>query len=243
MNWAVIVKRVREQHGLKQAAMAELLGVDQATVSRWECGQHIPALSVRNKLARMLAHTNTHNARLDERLADQPDAWVVDGAETLLASAYRRAPVGLCFMDTDLRYVFVNERLAAINGLPVQAHLGRQLAEVLGDLGQRLEPVYRQVLDSGAPIIEMEVSGSVPGYIGPSRYWAVSAYPVMAKGYRRLGLSVAVTDITDRKEVETGLRSVQESLLTAEARFRTVLNLSPAGFLLVKPIRGADDEI
>ena len=31
---------------------------------------------------------------------------------------YRNAPVGLCVLDRDLRYVRINERLAEINGHP-----------------------------------------------------------------------------------------------------------------------------
>jgi transcriptional regulator with XRE-family HTH domain len=37
-------------NGLTQAAMAELLGVEQATVSRWERGVHQPELSIQRRL-------------------------------------------------------------------------------------------------------------------------------------------------------------------------------------------------
>ena len=47
---------------------------------------------------------------------------------------YRTAPIGLGLVDRDLRYVHVNERLAAMNGLPVEAHLGRTLREVIPDI-------------------------------------------------------------------------------------------------------------
>ena len=44
---------------------------------------------------------------------------------------YRYTPVGLCFMDTDYRFVRINEHMAEINGLPVSAHIGRTLRDVI----------------------------------------------------------------------------------------------------------------
>jgi len=235
MHWADVVRRVREQNGMKQEAFAYLLGVDQATVSRWECGKQAPGLTVRNKLMQMLTQFNLHQ---NVALHGGPQAGSVESiADSLLAMVYAKTPVGLCFVDADLRFVLVNERLAAINGLPVEAHVGRRLSEVLGDLGWQLEPLYQQVLDSGEPLIDMEVGGSVPGDIGPPRYWSVSYHPVFGSGLRPIGLSVAVIEITERKNAELALRAAQEAVNGSEARFRAVLNMSPIGFLLIKPLR------
>jgi transcriptional regulator with XRE-family HTH domain len=55
MDWASIVRHVRERQGLKQAAFAHLLDVDQATVSRWERNRQVPCLSVRKKLTLIIA--------------------------------------------------------------------------------------------------------------------------------------------------------------------------------------------
>jgi PAS domain S-box-containing protein len=42
---------------------------------------------------------------------------------------YATAPIGLCFLDRDLRFIRVNERLAQIDGLAAEAHVGRRLIE------------------------------------------------------------------------------------------------------------------
>ena len=39
--------------------------------------------------------------------------------DSALARSYKTAPIGLAFFDTDLRFVHVNDWLAAINGLTV----------------------------------------------------------------------------------------------------------------------------
>src|SRR5262249_10674271 len=42
-----------------------------------------------------------------------------------IEAIYATAPVGLCFVDADLRYLSINERLAEIDGRSVEEHLGR----------------------------------------------------------------------------------------------------------------------
>jgi len=41
-----------------------------------------------------------------------------------LDTVYRTAPVGLAFVDTDLRFVKVNDHLAEIDGLSARDHIG-----------------------------------------------------------------------------------------------------------------------
>ena len=50
-------------------------------------------------------------------------------------SLYAAAPVGLCVLDLDLRFVEINEWLAKINGLPVAEHIGRKIQEALPIVG------------------------------------------------------------------------------------------------------------
>lgn len=54
MNWINLIKQFRVNRGLNQAELAELCGVQQATVSRWESGKHIPDRATRNRLRTIL---------------------------------------------------------------------------------------------------------------------------------------------------------------------------------------------
>ena len=47
-----------------------------------------------------------------------------------IEAIYRAAPIGLCLVDADLRYVRINEQLAQINGSSVAAHIGNTLREI-----------------------------------------------------------------------------------------------------------------
>jgi len=53
-NWPAEIRRFRLLHAMKQANLAEILGVDQATVSRWESGFSIPELGMQRRLRDMI---------------------------------------------------------------------------------------------------------------------------------------------------------------------------------------------
>jgi DNA-binding XRE family transcriptional regulator len=54
-DWAAELRRFRRLRAIKQTALAEMLGVDQATISRWESGRQIPDLGIQRRL-RALMH-------------------------------------------------------------------------------------------------------------------------------------------------------------------------------------------
>ncbi|WP_433985125.1 PAS domain-containing protein [Tunturiibacter empetritectus] len=54
---------------------------------------------------------------------------------------YDGVPVGLCFVDRNLRYVSVNKRLAGMHHLPVAAHLGRYISEVMPSVFPSASPI------------------------------------------------------------------------------------------------------
>src|SRR5207245_2280426 len=74
-----------------------------------------------------------------------------------LKSFFNAAPAGLCIIDSQLRYLQVNETLAAINGLPPKDHLGRTIGEVVPDLAPTLEPMLQSVLTTGTPVLNLQM--------------------------------------------------------------------------------------
>ncbi len=90
------------------------------------------------------------------------------------------APVGIAYWDRQGRYQRVNAALAAINGLPVEAHYGRTIAQVLPGLPEQASTAIDHVLRTGQAIVQ-EVSGTTPAQPGVPRTWSVSYYPVRAE--------------------------------------------------------------
>ena len=139
-----------------------------------------------------------------ERAAEAREAQQTQLAE--LEHAYAHAPVGLCLVDATLRFVRVNEQLAAINGRPVAEHLGRTIKEVIPALAAHVEPLYRQVFRSGEPVRDVEVRGVTAATPESERVWLVSSYPLKAADGTVRGASTAVLEITDRARAEAALR-------------------------------------
>ena len=136
--------------------------------------------------------------------------------DTLLATA----PVGLCFLDRDLRFVLINDALAAIDGLRSDDHIGRYIAEVLPDIDPAVVEAYRQVLETGLPVVDLEVTGLGETASGDPRYFLASYYPVAGSDNRTLGVGAVVSEITERK------RAVDE-LRESEERFRSMADSAP----------------
>ncbi|ARV59129.1 hypothetical protein BZZ01_11195 [Nostocales cyanobacterium HT-58-2] len=134
-----------------------------------------------------------------------------------IETIYATTPIGLCFVDLNLRYVRLNERLAEINGLPVANHIGRTVREVLPELADELESTYQQVIKSGLPILDLEVHGTTPAQPDLERDWLTSYYPLIDSDGRILGVNVMVQDITERKQLERALQA-------SEAKLSDILN-------------------
>jgi PAS domain S-box-containing protein len=119
-----------------------------------------------------------------------------------IEAIYRSAPIGLSLIDTDFKFVRINEQLAQINGLSVSAHIGRTIREVLPEMAETIEPLYQQVIDSGEPILDLEVSGIVDSQPGVERSWLASYYPHKDADNRAIGVNATVQEITNRKRME-----------------------------------------
>jgi PAS domain S-box-containing protein len=126
----------------------------------------------------------------------------------LLDAIFENAPLGLGFFDTDLRFARVNPVLAETNGLPPEAHVGKTARELLPGLPMDdIERAWREVLRTGTPVLDVEISGETPAAPGKRRHWRESWYPVRS-GDAVLGIGTLVREITAEREASEFQRNV-----------------------------------
>ena len=116
--------------------------------------------------------------------------------------------MGIAFVDLEFRFRLINDKLAAINGLPAASHLGRTVAEVVPDLWPTVEPIFQKVRDTGQAVTDVEVSGEVASTPGFTRHWLEGFYPVHQPDGALIGIGVTAMELTEQKQAEANHRAV-----------------------------------
>ena len=101
ISWERVIIRYRHLNGLTQAAFGEMIGVEQATVSRWERGNQRPDLSIQKRLRTLLGPGHGVS-----------DSTVIHRVRTAL-SAVKLA-------DKNGRNLAASKRAAQLHGVPVE---------------------------------------------------------------------------------------------------------------------------
>ena len=159
-----------------------------------------------------------------------------EDAKALLDSLFESAPIGLAYLDGELRFVRVNDALAAINGIAAADHIGRTVDELLPGIAGSVGDQLRRVVETGEAVVGHEVHGESPAETGAARTWLENFYPVRGGDDEVLGLGAIVLDITERKaaeaERERALAAERDARAAAEAAAARARFLAEASVLL-----------
>jgi PAS domain S-box-containing protein len=171
-------------------------------------------ISERTEAQESLAHANDgleqrvgeRTAQLVAEIDERKQAEAAAGeSEAELTAYFNGAPAGMGMVDSQLRYLKVNQPLADINGLPIEQHQGKTLREVVPRLADIIEPVYREVFATGKSILNFEISGETASSPGESRDWQLTCFPLMGKDAKPRAVGMVVAEITERKRAEAEL--------------------------------------
>jgi PAS domain S-box-containing protein len=177
----------------------------------------------------------------------QPRVSGLDVSDSaLLATLLREAPIGFAFFGPDLRVRRINQTLARLDGLDLEAHLGLLPSQVWpGTLASRVESAVRHVLADGQPLYESNqpvseadsaaaesatAESATAGQPGPGdgapgrdedRQWAFSWFPSHDPDGNMAGVALIAVDVTDRQNSAEAVRRSEEryrSLVQAGAQ-------------------------
>ncbi|MFG2310506.1 SpoIIE family protein phosphatase [Streptomyces sp. NPDC048566] len=141
---------------------------------------------------------------------DQRRRWTADPA--FLDRFVTRSPVGMAVLDPELRYVWMNDTLERLGGVPRDERLGRRLSELLpGILSETIEDLMRGVLASGEPVIDYEYLGWSNVDPQRRRAYSTSFFPLIGADHSFTGVCYTVLDITERWNARELLSLVNEA--------------------------------
>ncbi|MER5358988.1 SpoIIE family protein phosphatase [Streptomyces sp. NPDC002785] len=153
----------------------------------------------------------------------------LDGRECFLASARERrpewtvgqsvldafltsSPIGIAVMSPQLRYVWMNDALERIGGVPREQRVGRRMSEVLPGLEvDVIETLMRRVLDTGIPAIDYEYRGWSWSDPHRERAYSTSFFPLTTGDGTVTGICYMVLDVTDRWKAQQRLALVNDA--------------------------------
>jgi PAS domain S-box-containing protein len=201
----------------EQADMLLWLGCEQ--VQGWLYGRPVPA----EKVPEIVAAAQKTVGAGSSAPAKSQHITSLEALPALrlaqLHAIYDSVPVGLCFMDRNLRYVSMNQRYADLNGISLEASIGRSVKEMIPEVYPRIEPYIQRGL-RGESIADEEVARPSPKTPGKDLATLLAYQPVWDEAGEVIGLSVAVMDITDCK-------SAEEMWRESEEHYRLMVDMNP----------------
>lgn len=132
-----------------------------------------------------------------------------------IEAIYNSAPIGLCVLDRNLRFVRINDRMAEINGFSPEEHIGKTIQEVIPDLAEQGEAVAKEIFETKKKVMGREFNGITPAKPGVLRTWIEQWYPVKDSSNQIIGINVAALEITEIKMADKALKKSEEKLRLA----------------------------
>ena len=173
-NWSNEIFRFRQQHSLKQAVFAEMVGVDQATVSRWEKGCHSPDSMMQRRILALIQRTPTQQ---------QLHRYLV-----------RTALSAVVLLDINRTIIAASARYCEAHGLAHAEVIGRSASPIYNEEGNRFWQcareygLYRGALASATLVtLTNALSGRKPN-IFTKEIWTLIRQPdgeTVLRGERR----------------------------------------------------------
>jgi transcriptional regulator with XRE-family HTH domain len=157
-----ILKRERRKHGWTQSALAELLGIDANTVSRWERGSHVPFPIFRTKLSELFGIPLEELGLLDEEPEGiAPLLLSYAQADELFATRLKQdlASRELRLLSDEARDLPASERQEAVRKALQEAHALLLIASPQSSTEPSVQEDLSLAEQAGCPVCVLWMAG------------------------------------------------------------------------------------
>jgi two-component system cell cycle sensor histidine kinase/response regulator CckA len=138
----------------------------------------------------------------------------------------RASPVGLALLDSELRFLQVNQALAEFHGVLPEKLGGRCAQELIPKLRENFDSISKSARDTPTQPLNFEFSLRSAAAPFILRHFLAQLAPVEIAGEENACAAFSMVEITERKLAEEGLRC-------SEARYRDVVEHSVFGVCVV----------
>ena len=146
-------------------------------------------------------------------------------SEAQINGFFSSAPIGMGIVDSQLRYERVNQVLVEMNKTSIREHLGRTIQEVLPDLSLHIKDFFYEVLETGKPLLNKEVTSVSLDPTGSRQTWLASYFPIFDINNAPICVGFVVIEISDRKKVESDMQYAESLLRRANLELEKLVNI------------------
>jgi len=159
------------------------------------------------------ARVSTEIERLSSSKALMNQKIFANRIHEYLDTVLTNMPVGVAILEgPEFRYFRINSTLANLNGLSIEDHIGKPLAEVLPRAAKAILPRLHEVQKTGEPSSQFEFSMKLPKDSNNTVHLIDSFFPIKEADGKVKAVCTVVIDITQRKNAELSLKEAHSSL-------------------------------
>lgn len=222
---------------LGQQVLTSLEPVEEPIRLRGERGAYqlrvLPYKTVSNEVQGIVYVLNdvTHLTDTARQLAEAREEALLRLSE--VEQIYTESPVAMCLIDKRLKFLRANAQMGQIIGMEPDDILDRTAREVMPDLASEIEPHLRQVLNTGEPLVGLEMEGTSFPNTEPARQFLADYHPFVVAD-EVIGVTAIVQDITELRRQDREVKYLMQELQ------HRVKNMLANVLALVRQARRAD---
>src|SRR5205814_5423674 len=152
----------------------------------------------------LLSHQFTRHERT-ETVARQ--------SQEIVDAFFSSSTVGFVIFDSKFRCTRFNEAFPRMAGVSLFLFKRKTAYEIFHEHRMHSDRLLQEILRTGKPVLDREVSADLTAKPGEVRHWLVNYFPIREDGGVFTQLGIIVVDVTARRNAEEALRKLSGRLL------------------------------